>query len=159
MIGRRSLLVSACVLGIGLVGSARAAVPFRIRGTIDSMHGQTLRLTARSGGTDTVTLAPDISVTEIVPARIGDIKPGSYIGTAAVAQPDGSLKALEVQVFPPSMRGVGEGHRPWDFGPQSSMTNGTVGQVSGTAGRMLTLRYKGGEQHVVVPGGGADHHL
>jgi hypothetical protein len=64
---------------------------------------------------------------------------------------DGTLKALEIQVFPESMRGVGEGHRPWDFGPQSSMTNGTVGDLTVADGRTLHLKYKDGEQVVFVP--------
>ena len=66
-------------------------------------------------------------------------------------QPDGSLKALEVHVFPESMRGTGEGYRPWDLGPQSSMTNGTVGKIEGTNGDSLTIDYKGGQQVVTIP--------
>ena len=79
-----------------------------------------------------------------------DIKPRSYIGTAAMPQADGSLVAYEIQIFPESMRGVGEGHHPWDLQPQSTMTNGTVGDVVVTQGRTLTLRYKDGEKQVVV---------
>jgi hypothetical protein len=66
-------------------------------------------------------------------------------------QADGTLRAFEIQVFPDSMRGVGEGHHPWDLQPQSTMTNGTVGDVVVTQGRTLTLRYKDGEKTVVVP--------
>ena len=98
-------------------------------------------------------LAPDAVVTLIAAADIGDIKPNSYIGTAAMPQKDGSLTAMEVQVFPEAMRGAGEGHRPYDLQPQSTMTNGTVGDVSGISGRSLTLKYKEGEKHVLVPPG------
>jgi hypothetical protein len=63
-------------------------------------------------------------------------------------QSDGSLRAFEIQLFPESMRGVGEGHRPWDLQPHSTMTNGTV---VGTSGRSLTLDYQGGEKTVTVP--------
>ena len=66
-------------------------------------------------------------------------------------QPDGTLKALEVQVFPPSMRGVGEGTREWDLGAGSSMTNGTVGSLVASNGRTITITYKGGEKQVLVP--------
>ena len=84
-------------------------------------------------------------------AQPSEIKEGSYVGTAAVPQADGTLKALEMQVFPPSMRGVGEGSRDWDLGAGSSMTNGTVGSLVAAKGRTITITYKGGEKRVVVP--------
>jgi hypothetical protein len=107
--------------------------------------------TTRDGKKTGLAIAPDLVITAIVAAKITDIKPGTYIGTAAMTESDGTLRALEIQVFPESMRGVGEGHRPWDLGPQSTMTNGTVGDVVIAQGRGLTLRYKGGEETVVVP--------
>jgi hypothetical protein len=110
-----------------------------------------LRVTTRAGEKVTLKLADDAGVTIIAPIAIDAIKPGSFIGTAAVTQPDGTLKALEIQVFPESMRGVGEGHRPWDLGAGSTMTNGTVGDLKVSNGRLLTLTYKGGEQKVFVP--------
>lgn len=148
---RRQLLVAAlcgCLAGPAL---AQDAAPFRIRGTIDAVQGQSMQVTSRTGQKMTVALAPNVIVTAIVATKIADIQPNSYIGTAAMPQPDGTLKALEVQVFPESMRGVGEGNHPWDLQPQSTMTNGTVGDVVGTQGRTLTLRYKGGEKKVIVP--------
>jgi len=110
-----------------------------------------MTVTTRSGETVTVGLRPDTVVTVIAAISIADIKHGSYIGTAAMPQPDGTLLAREIQVFPESMRGIGEGHRPYDLEPQSTMTNGTVGDVVGSAGRVLTLRYQGGEKKVTVP--------
>ena len=87
-----------------------------------------------------------------MPATLADIKPGSFIGTAAREQEDGTIVAVEVHVFPESMRGSGEGHRAFDLGPKSSMTNGTVGQeVTGKTGQTLTVQYKGGEKSIVVP--------
>ena len=81
-----------------------------------------------------------------------DIKPGDYIGTAATKQPDGRLVATVVTVFPPDMRGVGEGQHPWDQGPNSSMTNANVDEiVTATSGRTLKLSYKGGTAEVDVP--------
>jgi hypothetical protein len=50
------------------------------------------------------------------------------------------------------MRGTGEGHRPWDLAPNSTMTNANVEQaVTGVDGQTLTLKYKEGEKKVVVP--------
>lgn len=145
----------AFLLSLAFLASASAVgwgqTPARIRGTIDSVDGQTVKLTTRAGDHVAVALPPNTRITYILPIAIDAIKPGSFIGTAAVAQPDGTLKALEVQVFPEAMRGIGEGHRPWDLGQNSSMTNGTVGDLKISNGRTLHLTYKGGEQTVFVP--------
>jgi hypothetical protein len=130
---------------------AAAPAPTRVRGVISKIDAHTLQVTTRGGDTVSLKLADKLAVRWIEPIKISAIKPGSFIGTAAVAQPDGTLKALEIQVFPESMRGVGEGHRPWDLGANSSMTNGTVGDLKVSHGRTLTLSYKGGEQKVFVP--------
>ncbi len=130
---------------------AAQPAPARIRGVVDSIDPQSIRVTTRSGSQITLKLADKVPVTWIEPIAVTEIKPGSFIGTAAVTQPDGTLKALEIQVFPEAMRGVGEGHRPWDLGEGSTMTNGTVGDLKVSNGRILTLTYKGGEQTVYVP--------
>jgi hypothetical protein len=66
--------------------------------------------------------------------------------------PDGSQRALEVHIFPEAMRGTGDGHRPWDLQPSSTMTNGNVEQtVAGNDGQTLTLKYKDGEKKIIVP--------
>jgi hypothetical protein len=123
----------------------------RVRGTITSVTGSYITVATREGHSETVAVPEGIPVLLIVPARIEDIRPGSYIGTTALPRPDGTLMATEVHVFPESMRGVGEGHRPWDLQPGSTMTNGTVGDVVGTSGRRLTVKYNGGEKIVDVP--------
>ena len=99
-----------------------------------------------------LTLTPDANITALIPADLAAAGKGSFIGTAAVPQPDGRLKAQEVLIFPEAMRGVGEGHRTWDLTPDSTMTNATVeAAVSDVAGRVLTLTYKDGQQELVVP--------
>jgi hypothetical protein len=124
----------------------------RVRGTIERVDGDTLHVKTRGGADAVIHLADDATVTGLTRSSWADIKPGSYVGTAAVEQPSGKLKSLEVQVFPETMRGVGEGHRTYDLGPKSSMTNGTVGQVVETGdGRTLTIKYQGAERSVVVP--------
>jgi hypothetical protein len=144
--------ICAFFIMLGTVtGIAQAQSPARLRATIDAVKGNSMTLTTRSGDNVTVMLAPDLGVTELAPVKLEDIKPGSFIGTAAMPQPDGTQRALEVHVFPESMRGSGEGFRPFDLQPQSTMTNGTVGSVKGTSGRTLTVTYQGGEQTIVVP--------
>ena len=136
----------------GAVTAAHAATPSRVRGTVKSLSGLSLVIAETAGDTVTLALPETATVTAITPSTLAGVKPGSYVGTAAVPQPDGTLRALELQVFPESMRGVGEGTRPWDLGAQSSMTNGTVGgQVEGSDGRSLTIKYGNGEKRVFVP--------
>lgn len=149
---RRIVLAGACgALAFAVQAQAQAATIVRLRGTIEQVTGHTLTMKLQTGGTKALTLGDKLGITWIEPIAVSAIKPGAYIGTAALSQPDGTLKAMEIQVFPESMRGLGEGHRAWDFGPQSSMTNGTVGAVTMTHGRTLHLKYKGGEQIVYVP--------
>ena len=82
------------------------------------------------------------------------IQSGTFVGTTAVPGADGSLSAVEVHVFPEAARGRGEGHRPWDLQPGSTMTNGTVTAITpGATDRMMTLRYKDGEKTIRVPNG------
>ncbi len=152
LIARRVLLAALpATLSVVPRAMAQGAPPQRLRGTIAAVAGDTLTVGGTGGKDTAVTLDAATRITLIAPARIEDIKPGSFIGTAALPQKDGTLMAMEIQVFPESMRGVGEGHRPWDLRPGSTMTNGTVGTVTGTSGRRLTMTYKGGEQTVTVP--------
>jgi hypothetical protein len=66
-------------------------------------------------------------------------------------QPDGGQKAIAIHIFTPQQRGVGEGHRPWDLQPNSTMTNAAVGsKVTATEGDVLMMKYKNGEKKVVV---------
>ncbi len=145
--------LAAGAAGLAATGTALAQAPqaVRIRGTIDAVDAESVSLTTRAGDKVTVALAPDTVVAALVPIKLEDIKPGSFIGSAAMPQADGTQRALEVHVFPESMRGTGEGHRPFDLQPQSTMTNGTVGAVTGSVGRILTVSYKGGEKTIVVP--------
>jgi hypothetical protein len=150
---RRDLWRFAAGAGcLAFAGGALAQAPaVRLRATIDAVNGNNVSLTTRAGEKLTVALAPDAMVVAIVPIHMEDIKPGSFIGSAAVPQADGTLRALEVHVFPEPMRGTGEGHRPFDLQPQSTMTNGTVGTVTGSSSRTLQVSYQGGQQTIVVP--------
>ncbi|WP_148169493.1 DUF5666 domain-containing protein [Pseudomonas chlororaphis] len=135
------------------VAQAQDAPGMRIgvRGEITSLAGDAVRVHVNSGENVTINLTPQTQVRAVSLANIEDIKPGSYIGSAAVPQADGSLKALEVHVFPPQMAGTGDGHRPFDLVKGSSMTNGSVGDLVVSNGRTLTVNYKGGQQKILVP--------
>jgi hypothetical protein len=134
--------------------SAPAAPMLRLRGTVESVDAASMTLKERSGETIVLVFASNFSVSEVVPIELAAIKPGSYIGTAAMPQPDGTATALEVLVFPEAARGTGEGSFAWDLQPGSTMTNATVADLVATPqGRTLKLRYKDGEKTVAVPPG------
>ncbi|MBY3230220.1 hypothetical protein RWK44_02635 [Rhizobium sp. 25PS6] len=134
-----------------LAGAANAADPVRVRGAITEVTADAIHVKARDGKDIAVKLSAGTMIISVALTDLSAIKPDSYIGTAAAPQPDGTLKALEVHIFPASMRGVGEGSRPWDGAKDSSMTNGAVGSILGTDGRTLTVKYKNGEKKVFVP--------
>ena len=123
----------------------------RVRGAIEKVDGNTVVVKSADGGDVTLTLTPNAQIVGVVKATLAEIKPGSFVGSAAMPQPDGSQKALEVHIFAESQRGTGEGHRPYTI-PNSTMTNGTVGDmVTGTDSHSLTVKYKEGEKKIIVP--------
>src|SRR5262249_26017926 len=111
------LLLLGATAGFGQQGQT-----VRVRGAIERVEGNTLRVKTADGNAVTVKVADDAVVRGVVKSSLAEVKPGSYIGSAAMPQPDGSQKALEVHIFPEAMRGTGEGHRPFDAQPQSTMT-------------------------------------
>jgi hypothetical protein len=128
------------------------APPTRVRATIDSIDGSTLNVTSRDGTKMVVKLADNATVVGINKATIADVKQGGFVGITAMPQPDGTQKAVEIHIFPEAMRGTGEGHRPWDLMPNSTMTNATIdSQVAASDGQKLVLKYKDGEQTFAVP--------
>jgi hypothetical protein len=150
---RRSLGIAGLALVLAApLAWAQDGAPVRVRGTVERVDGDSYIVKARDGAELKVTLAANATVVALVKAALADIKAGSYVGIAGMPQPDGSQRALEVHIFPEPMRGTGDGHRPWDLQPSSTMTNGNVEQsVAGSDGQTLTLKYKDGEKKIVVP--------
>ncbi|SDH60437.1 DUF5666 domain-containing protein [Pseudomonas abietaniphila] len=144
-----SLLVSA--LMIATPSQAEDAKPTRVRGAITAVEGDLLKVHSNRGEDLQINLTKETQVRGVTLAQVSEIKPGSYIGSAAVPQADGTLKALEVHVFPPEMAGTGDGHRAFDLGKDSTMTNGSVGDLVTSNGRTITVNYKGGQKKIVIP--------
>jgi hypothetical protein len=157
----RSLGIGVTAIFVGFLAAplvcaqfawAQDPPPVRIRGTIERVDGTICVVKARDGAELKLTIADHPQIAGIIKASLSDIKQNSFVGVTAMPQPDGSLNAVEVHIFPESMRGTGEGHYPWDLQPQSTMTNANVEQVvSAVAGRTLTLKYKDGEKKITVP--------
>ena len=130
---------------------ASAQETVRIRGTIESVDGDVYVVKNRDGAELKVTMTDKPLFVAIVKATMADIKPGMFVGSTGMTQPDGSQKAIEVHIFPESMRGTGEGHYDWDLKPNTKMTNANVEQtVGGVDGQMLSVKYKDGEKKLLV---------
>jgi hypothetical protein len=131
--------------------AAQAAPGVHIRGTIEAVNGQTMTVKTREGSTDTIDLSGDWKITGVTKASIHDIKPGDYVGIASVSKKNGGNGALEVVVFPASMKGTGEGDYAWDLKPKSNMTNGTVAKaVKQVNGQTVTVAYHGGSKKITI---------
>lgn len=134
------------------VTAASAQQPLRVRGTIEKVDGNNLLIKTREGTDVNVNLAANAQVTGVAKAMLSDVKQNSFIGITAMPQPDGTQKAIEVHIFPEARRGAGEGYRPWDLVPNSTMTNANVEQlVTSVDGPLLTMKYKDGEKKIMVP--------
>ena len=149
---RLSSIAAACV-AVSIAGSVFAQdKPVRVRGEIVSLDGPMMTVKSIDGSDMKIRLADNVGVSGVVPFRIEEIKPNNYIGVSSIPQPDGTQRAIHVHVFPEALRGVAEGHFPWDNQPQSMMTNATVAEtVKGVDGQTITVKYKDGEKKIVVP--------
>jgi len=133
------------------VALAQAPTPVRIRGTVEKLDGNVLTVKARDGQSMRVKMADSFAVMGIQKANVSEIASGKFIGATTVGERDGALVALEVHIFPESMRGTGEGHYPWDLQPNSMMTNANIANVVSVASdRVMTVQYKGGEKKILV---------
>jgi hypothetical protein len=151
----RYALIGANLFAALLIAStawAQSPDVVRVRGTIAGVDGQTLNVKGRDGTPITVKLADDVKVLALDKKSMADVKPGAFVGITAMPQPDGTQKAVEIHIFPEALRGMGEGHRPWDLMPNSTMTNANIETaVSSSDGKELVLKYKDGEKKFIVP--------
>jgi hypothetical protein len=149
MIQRALAVTGLALICAGSSASAQEAV--RIRGTIERVEGPVYVVKNREGAEVKLTVTDNPLFVAIAPATMADIKQGMFVGSAGMMQPDGTQKAIEVHIFPESMRGTGEGHYDWDLKPNTKMTNANVEQtVAGVDGQMLSVKYKDGEKKLLV---------
>jgi len=154
MLAVASTLTVGAVVSTPAMAAGNAQDRVNVRGKIVSFSANTLQVKSREGNTVTVALAEGYKVAGITRASLADIKPGSFVGIASLPKADGGDGALEVLVFPPAMKGVGEGSYAWDLKPKSNMTNATVANaVQGVDGHTVTVTYHGKEKKIAIPEG------
>ena len=151
LLPRAAVTAFAALIAISSA-SAQQAPTVRIRGTIESVDGNTLGIKTREGADVKVKMTDNVAVFAVVKTQLSEIKEGSYIGVTGMPEPDGTQKAIAVHIFPENQRGAAEGVCPRGARAKSTMTNATVAQsVKGTDGQNITVKYKDGEKKVVVP--------
>ena len=123
-----------------------ATTAMRVAGTVDKLDGNNLTVSMKDGQAVTVVLADNAAVYGVEKRTVADIKPGDFLASGGVKGTDGKIHAVEVRIFPETLRGTGEGQRPWDVKPDGVMTNATVGTVSQSPeGGVVRVKYKDGE--------------
>jgi hypothetical protein len=116
----RTALAAAIVLGVTPALAQNPPVASS-RATIQTINadGSALNVHTRAGEDQTVHLNAKTRLVLVVPAALADVKPGSFIGVAALPSEGSELKAMEVHIFPEAMRGTGEGFRPSTSRPKA----------------------------------------
>ena len=131
--------------------SALAADGVRVRGTVVSVTGDTLLVKSREGADVSIKLNMGWKAGGIAKAKLADIKQGDFVGIASLPGASGPDGALEVLIFPPAMRGTGEGSYGWDLKPNSSMTNGAVSEaVQSVDGTTVNVVYHGQSKKIAI---------
>jgi len=149
----RKMILSAAFVVAATAALAQApADTVRVRGTVQSVDGSMLTVKSRDGADLKIKLADNAVIRTVTGKTIADVKQGLFVGITAMPQPDGTQKAVEIHIFPEAARGTGEGHRPWDLTPGSTMTNANVdSEVAISDGKKLVLKYKDGDKTFIVP--------
>jgi hypothetical protein len=149
----RKMILSAAFVVAATAALAQApADTVRVRGTVEGVDGSMLTVKSRDGADLKIKLADNAVIRTVTGKTIADVKQGLFVGITAMPLPDGTQRAVEIHIFPEAARGTGEGHRPWDLMPGSTMTNANVdSEVAVTDGKKLVLKYKDGDKTFIVP--------
>ena len=149
---RKMILSAAFVIAATAALAQAPADTVRVRGTVQSVDGSMLTVKSRDGADLKIKLADNAVIRTVTGKTVADVKQGLFVGITAMPQPDGTQKAVEIHIFPEAARGTGEGHRPWDLIPGSTMTNANVdSEVAISDGKKLVLKYKDGDKTFIVP--------
>ena len=144
--------IAAATVLVGVLLSAPAFAQAHIRGTLTAAENGTIGVQNAKGETISIKLASDAGQFLVTKADISAIQSGKFVGITSFEQ-DGKRVAREVHVFDDSLRGLAEGHYPWDLEAKPNMmTNANISKIEevGTD-RVVKVDYKGGEQTISIP--------
>ena len=154
--GRRLVSLLVVLLGGQLIGAVptTGAAPATVfaEGTITAISPEGLVIATSSGPTQ-VKMTAQTRVSRRIAVTLDDIKAGDYIGASSRRGADGSLTAVYVNIFPPSLRNqIPEGESPWLGG--NVMTNAVVTDyVTEISGRTLLVKFRDTTVRITVPPG------
>src|ERR1700740_162814 len=144
--------IAAATVLVGVLLSAPAFAQAHIRGTLTAANDGTIDVQTAKGEAAAIKLASDAVLFLVTKADMSAVQTGKFVGITSFEE-DGKRVAREVHVFDESLRGLAEGHYPWDLESRPNMmTNANISKVeeAGTD-RVLILNYKGGEQTITIP--------
>jgi hypothetical protein len=146
------LPIAVAAVLVGVLLSAPAFAQAHIRGTLTDVKDGTIGVQNAKGETISIKLASDAGLFLVTKADISAVQSGKFVGITSFEQ-DGKRVAREVHVFDESLRGLAEGHYPWDLEAKPNMmTNANISKIEevGTD-RVVKVDYKGGEQTISIP--------
>jgi hypothetical protein len=144
--------IAAATVLVGVLFSAPAFAQAHIRGTLTAVKDGTISVQTAKGETESIKLASDAGLFLVTIADMGAVQTGKFVGITSTEE-DGKRVAREVHVFDESLRGLAEGHYPWDLeGKPNMMTNANIAKIEevGTD-RVVKLNYARGEQTITIP--------
>jgi|SRR5450432_2015798 hypothetical protein len=144
--------IAAATVLVGVLFSAPAFAQAHIRGTLTAVKDGTISVQTAKGETESIKLASDAGLFLVTVADMGAVQTGKFVGITSTEE-DGKRVAREVHVFDESLRGLAEGHYPWDLeGKPNMMTNANIAKIEevGTD-RVVKLNYARGEQTITIP--------
>src|SRR5260370_31867509 len=122
----RSLAIAVlALLTPAFAQAAPDSEPLHVRGTIVS-SSSTAVVVSTSSGSDTIAFGPQTKLFGLGSSSLAKVTPGDFIGTTVAPGANGSLRALEVHIFPPALKGTGAGFYPWDKHQNSMTANATM---------------------------------
>ena len=149
-----ALTIATAISTLATSSAALAADGVRVRGTVVSVTSDTLVVKSHDGDNVSIGLGLGWKAGGIAKASLADIKTGDFVGIASLPTATGGAGALEVLIFPPAMRGTGEGSYGWDLKPNSSMTNGAVSEaVQSVDGTTVNVVYHGQSKKITIAPG------
>ena len=144
----------AALLALTGPALAQSSPPVNEIGTVQSFGASSVAIKAGDGTVDRFALAPTLLIVQGKPATLADIKPGDFVASAARRGRDGKLHSTELRIFPPAMRGVGEGQRPMNDPESQTMTNATVTGAAILAGsNTIEVTFEGGTSELILDPG------